>query len=138
LSALDRASLESSEETFNTQIHHLESEYASVLFSLASPGEMHESDVYIFGGLTDWQLKPQFKMTYNPAVNAYVAKVPLKQGYYNYIYAVLPKGAAQPDFEETEGDWYETENLYTILIYYRPFGGRYDRLIGVYSFTSRT
>jgi hypothetical protein len=94
--------------------------------------------VYIFGGLSDWQLKPEFKMVYNPAVSAYVGKVRLKQGYYNYLYAALPKTADHPDFEETEGDWFETKNLYTILVYFRPFGGRYDRIIGAFSFSSRT
>ena len=41
------------------------------------------------------------------------------------------------DYEVTEGNWYETENQYTILIYYRPFGARYDQLIGVKSLSSR-
>lgn len=115
----------------------LMSHYVEVLFSLYSPGEMYDEDIYIFGGLTDWQLKPEFRMTYNPAVSAYVAKVKLKQGYYDYYYAALPKGSDQIDLEVTEGDWYETRNNYTILVYYRPFGGRYDQLIGSVSFNSR-
>ena len=28
-----------------------------------------------------------------------------------------------------DGDWYETENEYQFMIYYRPFGTRYDQLI---------
>ncbi|HFA48201.1 MAG TPA: DUF5103 domain-containing protein [Bacteroidetes bacterium] len=119
------------------EIHNLQSEYIDALFSLKSSGEMYGEDIYIFGGLTEWQLKPEFKMVYNPAVNAYVAKVKLKQGYYDYIYAALPEGKSEADFEVTEGDWHETENEYTILIYYRPFGGRYDQLIGMKTFTSR-
>ena len=125
-------------ETFDDNDHDLESDYANVLFSLYSPSEMYDQDVYIFGALSDWQLKPEFKMVYNPAISAYVGKVRLKQGYYNYLYAALPKTADQPDFEETEGDWFETKNLYTILVYFRPFGGRYDRIIGAFSFSSRT
>ncbi len=119
------------------EIHNLQSEYIDVLFQLSSPGEMDGEDLYIFGGLTDWQLKPEFRMTYNPATNAYVAKVPLKQGYYEYVYAALPHGSDKPDFEVTEGDWHETNNYYTILIYHRPFGGRFDQLIGAASFSSR-
>lgn len=125
-------------ETLDDDEHDIESDYANVLFSLYSPTEMYDQDIYIFGGLTDWQLKPAFKMIYNPAVSAYVGKVKLKQGYYNYLYAALPRGANQPDFEETEGNWYESKNLYTILVYYRAFGGRYDRLIGAFSFSSRS
>jgi hypothetical protein len=125
-------------ETLDDKNHNLESSYMDVLFSLASSTERHEEEVYIFGGLTDWQLKPEFKMVYNPMINAYVAKAKLKQGYYNYSYAALPKGATLPDFEGTEGDWFETQNTYTILVYYKPFGSRYDQLIGAYSFGSRS
>lgn len=125
------------ENTFVEEVHNLQSEYIDVLFQLSSTGEMYDQDIYIFGGLTDWQLKPAFKMVYNPATNAYVCKVNLKQGYYEYLYAALPHGATKPDFEETEGDWHETDNYYTILVYYHPFGSRFDQLIGAYSLSSR-
>ncbi len=118
-------------------LHNLQSEYVEVLVQLNSPGEMYDQDLYVFGGLTDWQLKPEYKMTFNPATNCYVAKLNLKQGYYEYLYAALPRGSSKIDFEETEGDWHETDNYYTIFVYYRPFGGRYDQLIGAYSFSSR-
>ncbi len=119
------------------EVHNLQSEYIDVLFSLYSPGEMYDEEIYIFGALSDWEFKPEFKMVFNPMINAYVGKVQLKQGYYDYIYAALPKGKSEPDFEVTEGNWHETENNYTILIYYRPFGSRYDQLIGFRSFSSR-
>jgi hypothetical protein len=125
-------------ETLDDKDHNLEGSYIDVLFSLASAGEMQGEDVYLFGSMTDWQLKPEFKMVYNPMVSAYVTKVLLKQGYYNYSYAALPKGTYKPDFEVTEGDWFETNNTYTILVYYKPFGSRYDQLIGAYSFGSRS
>jgi hypothetical protein len=125
-------------ETQDEDNGDLESDYADVLFTLKSPSEMYDYDVYIFGGLTDWQIKPDFKMVYNPAINAYVGKVLLKQGYYNYLYAAVQKETGDIDFEETEGDWFETKNNYTILVYYRPFGQRYDSLIGAYTFSSRS
>lgn len=115
----------------------LESEYANVFFKLNTSTKYYDSDIYIYGGLSDWQFKEEFKMTFNPAVNAYVAKVELKQGYYDYSYAEKPKDKKMPDFEVTEGNWHETENEYTILIYYSPFGGRYDQLIGVRTINSR-
>lgn len=118
-------------------IHSLQSEYVDVLFTLYSPGEMYGEDLYIFGGLSEWQFKPEFKMVYNPMINAYVGKVRLKQGYYDYLYAAVSQENRKADFEVTEGDWYETENDYTILVYYRPFGSRFDQLIGVETFSSR-
>lgn len=124
-------------QTLDDDDHDLESDYVTVWFKLYSPMEMYQQDLYIFGGLTDWQLKPEFKMVYNPAISSYVGRAELKQGYYDYLYAALPKGASAPEFDETEGNWFETDNLYTVLVYYRPFGGRADQLIGAYSFNSR-
>ncbi len=123
-------------ETLDDRDHNLESSYMNVLCSLASAGEIPDEDVYLIGAFTDWQLKPEFKLVYNPLVSAYVGKVKLKQGYYNYLFATLPKNGSTPDFEVTEGDWFEAKNTYTILVYYKPFGSRYDQLIGAYSFGS--
>ena len=60
----------------------------------------------------------------------------LKQGYYNYYYAVVPKETNEIDLDRLEGNSQETENEYTILVYYRPFGTRYDQLVGVSTVTS--
>ena len=121
----------------NRASNNLESDYANVLFSLEMNEPLYDKEVYIFGALTDWKIKDEFKMTYQDVVNAYVADVFLKQGYYNYMYATVPKkGAKIPDLGELEGDWYETENEYTILVYYRPFGERYDHLVSRSNFKS--
>lgn len=127
-------------ETLDQDNPDLASEYAQVLFSLYSPEPYYEEDVYLVGAFNGWQLMPEYKMVYNPAVNGYVVKTPLKQGYYNYAYAVaprkLPQTSAPLNLSEIEGDWHEAENEYTILLYYRPFGGRYDELVGSLSFSS--
>lgn len=121
----------------NEESNNLESDYANVLFSLEMNEPIYDKDVYIFGAMTDWKIKEEFKMTYQNVVNAYVADIFLKQGFYNYMYATVPKrGEKIPDLGELEGNWYETENQYTVLVYYRPFGERYDRLVAGYSFNS--
>ncbi|HAH58068.1 MAG TPA: DUF5103 domain-containing protein, partial [Bacteroidales bacterium] len=53
-----------------------------------------------------------------------------KQGYYNYLYAFLPNGSTKADLSRLEGTHYQTRNRYTILVYYREQGTRFDRLIG--------
>ncbi len=115
---------------------HLGGDYASVLISMGVTQEYFDSEVYLMGKMTDWQLKPEFKMIYNPAVSAYVARVLLKQGYYNYYFVELPEGSPAYSHENIEGDWYETENKYTILVYYRPFGERHDLLVSAVTITS--
>ena len=121
-------------ENIDEDNHHIESDYASTLFVLQSNTEYYEKDVYLFGAFSDWQLKPAFKMLYNNQVNAYVGEPLLKQGFYNYYYVTVPQGGTEVDWEETEGNWFETQNEYTILIYYRPFGARYDRLMAAHTF----
>lgn len=120
------------------QRNPLSAEYLNVLFSLQSAEPYYDHDLYLIGAFSDWQIKDAFRMAYNPAVNGYVGKLLLKQGYYNYAYALVPRQGKmrQPDLSEIDGDWYETENEYTILVYYHPLGERYDRLIGVTSFNT--
>lgn len=124
-------------DAYEASDYDVKSEYGNVLFTLYSPTEYYETDVYIFGGLSDWELKPEFKMVYNPQISSYVAKVQLKQGYYDYYYVTVPKGSREIMYDDTEGSWFETENNYTILIYYRPFGVRYDQLVGALTISSR-
>ncbi len=119
------------------QIRPVISDYALVYFALEANQEIYNSDVYIFGALTDWQIKDEFKMDYNPQKRAYENDVFLKQGFYNYLYAVVDKDKPKEiNLAELEGNWYETENDYLILVYHRPFGQRYDRLVAVKTFTS--
>lgn len=122
-------------ESYDQQDFDLSGDYADVLFTLYSPAELG-GDVYLLGAISDWRPKEAFKMVYNPAINGYVAKVLLKQGYYEYAYGVMPdvEGVRTLDMSETEGNSYETQNDYTILVYYRPFGSRYDQVIGAVTF----
>lgn len=108
----------------------LQCDYASVLFSLKQNLPLEDADVYVFGELTDWQLKPEFLMKYSHEASMYYCEAFLKQGYYNYAYVMYDHQTSQLDPEGFEGNWYETGNNYTILTYFRPFGARYDRLMG--------
>ena len=114
----------------------LQCDYASVLFSIAQNMPIDEADVYVFGALTDWQLKPEFKMEYSHEARAYYCEAILKQGYYNYQYVVLDHRTGALDPDGLEGNWYETGNLYTLLVYYHPFGSRFDRLMGAVTLDS--
>jgi hypothetical protein len=67
----------------------------------------------------------------NPETKAFETIQLLKQGAYNYQYLFVPTNSNKTTTDLTEGNYYETENEYLILVYHRPFGERYDRLIGV-------
>ncbi len=105
------------------------SEYVWVDFTLLHD-EMPGLQVYVVGQMTDWQCKNHFMMKYDPITKAYLGSALLKQGFYNYQYAVKDIKSSEVTTSILEGDWSETENEYQILVYYRPFGARYDQLIG--------
>ena len=68
-------------------------------------------------------------MEYNDVMGVYECPVLLKQGYYNYQFRQL-SDAGVGQTSRSEGDFYETENEYLILVYHRPQGERYDALVG--------
>ena len=103
-------------------------DYADVTFQLKAE-QPAPGPVYVLGALSDWQLKDEFKLTYDEAKQLYSGHALLKQGYYNYSYAVAT--AAGPSNEVYfEGTHSETENQYDLLVYYRPPGARTDLIIG--------
>lgn len=108
-------------------------DYAYVHFSYFPPGnkEVSGRDVYLFGELTSYASDTSARMDFNADKGAYEKTLFLKQGFYNYAYTTLPhNGTSRPDFSQTEGDYWGTENSYVVLVYYRPFGNRADELIG--------
>lgn len=109
----------------------LRAEYGYVLFSLDENPAFVNHDVYLFGEFTDWEISDRFKMVYNPLVSGYVGQVLLKQGFYDYAYALVDRKTGKIDLGELEGNWHEAENDYTILVYYAPFGARFEEVIGV-------
>lgn len=119
-------------QRYNYREQQLNTEYTEVISTLKMP-PMPDREIYIVGGMTDWKMLPEYKLTYDERFDGYVGRMFLKQGYYNYGYAVADE-LGRPDFSVLEGDWYETENQYTLLGYYRPLGGEYDRLVGALSF----
>jgi hypothetical protein len=69
-------------------------------------------------------------MAYNPQSGNYESVIKLKQGFYNYKYVTIdPKGTLNEG--AISGNFYQTENNYKVLVYYRDLGARYDRLIGL-------
>jgi len=108
----------------------IDADYFWIKFSLPTPEPLIDGDIYVFGGLTDWQCNTLSKMVYNYDKTCYELKLLLKQGYYNYQFAFKPKDGNKYDLSIVERDHYETENDYLIFVYYKSAGARYERLIG--------
>ena len=103
------------------------SEYVHVHFTLRSP--RLEGDVFVNGVWTNDQLAAPYKMQFDEGAQCYRLSLLLKQGYYSYQY-VWQQSNGQIATVPSEGSFYQTENRYQALIYYRKLGERADRLVG--------
>lgn len=103
-------------------------EYVYVHYRLKTP-HLLDSRVFLGGDFTGGLMSSQFELAYNFKEEMYEAVVFQKQGYYNYQYLVVNSNGltVTPPFD---GDYYQTENSYQALIYYRAQGDRADRLVG--------
>jgi hypothetical protein len=116
-----------------------QSDYAFTHFTFIPPGNRpyEGKSIYIFGELTNYTPDESSKMIFNEEKGVYEKTLFLKQGYYNYSYITLADTDRDPvSFDNTEGNYWETENSYMALVYYRPFGARADELIGFTRITS--
>jgi len=116
----------------------VDGDYATVHFTYLTPAPFAHAQLYIFGELTNYECNPSNELHYNQADGAYEGSLLLKQGYYDYIYGLLTPGSTRLDTRLTEGNWWETENVYTILVYFRPIGGRADELVAATMLNSIT
>lgn len=111
-----------------------QSDYAWVHFTFIPPGNraFEGRNVYVFGELTNYEQNEDSKMQFNEEKGIYEKALYLKQGYYNYSYVTRTnnKSDVQPSLENTEGNYWGTENGYMVMVYFRPFGARADELIG--------
>jgi hypothetical protein len=105
----------------------ISADYVWLTIPLVLKQPLEKGDIYLFGGLTDWRIQPEFKLSLLEE-NTYYSKIFLKQGVYDYIYVIYD--GQKIDEYALEGSYFETENYYTILVYYRGPVDRTDRLIG--------
>jgi Domain of unknown function (DUF5103) len=112
-----------------------QSDYAWTHFIYIPPGNraFEGRNIYVFGELTNYAQDESSRMDFNAEKGVYEKALFLKQGYYNYSYVTKPD-KKQPgnmvSLENTEGNYWGTENGYMVMIYFRPFGARADELVG--------
>jgi hypothetical protein len=107
-----------------------DADYVYVYFTLLSKYKIGGGEMYISGGLNNWNFDENNLMIFNPQQGQYECTMLLKQGWYNYEYVFLKRGDSQGTSTVFEGSHFETENDYTVVVYYRNPYERYDRVIG--------
>jgi len=68
-------------------------------------------------------------MIFNPRSGNYETTITLKQGFYNYKYVIVDS-IGNIDDGGISGNFWQTENNYKVLVYYRDLGARFDKIIG--------
>lgn len=115
---------------YNATDPDIGADYITVHFRLEMPRE-ENMEVYVDGEFTHGLFDASNRMDYDTAAGAYTLQMPLKQGAYNYQYVTRPKDSSKdPQPTEIEGNFHETQNEYTVNVYFRPPGARGDRLAG--------
>jgi len=112
-----------------------QSDYAWVHFTFIPPANRayEGKSIYVFGELTNYEQNETSKMIFNEEKGIYEKALYLKQGFYNYSYVTLTnkkQTGVLPSLENTEGNFWGTENSYMVMVYFRPFGARADELVG--------
>ncbi len=113
-----------------------EADYAWVHFFLPYPALITTGEFHLLGELTAWQLTDKSRLKFNFDRKGYELDLFLKQGYYNYLYVIKEKDKSIGDESLIEGNHWETENDYTIYVYFHETGSQYDRLIAVNFFNT--
>lgn len=112
-----------------------QSDYTWTHFTFVPPGNRayEGKSVYVFGELTNYEQNDASRMVFNNEKGVYEKALYLKQGYYNYAYVTLTdrkQAGIKPSLENTEGNYWGSENGYMVMVYFRPFGARADELVG--------
>ena len=106
-------------------------DYMVVHFNLPTKQPFFDGQLYLGGEFNYNLLNDAVRLKYDGKTESYVQTVLLKQGGYNYQYWFVPKGESKATVERVDGSFWQTGNEYTIYIYHRPWGERYDKLVGV-------
>lgn len=115
----------------NATDSNLEADYFVVHFTLAMDTPLLDGAIYLDGDFTYNKREDAYKMEYNYTTRQYEKELLLKQGAYNYQYLFVPHNRGKASLRRIEGNYYETSNDYLVKVFYRPFGERYDRLVGI-------
>lgn len=115
----------------NASDDNTEADYMLVHFNLPTPEPFFDGQLYLGGEFNYNQMNDVNRLKYDANTGSYFQTVLLKQGGYNYQYWFVPKGERKASTRRVDGSYWQTLNEYTIYVYHRPWGERYDKLVGV-------
>ncbi len=116
--------------TDNGRNTETEAEYTFVHFAHEYDPSIGFNDVYVYGKFNNYELLKENKLERNEKTGLLETTLLLKQGFYNFKYVMVDQNG-KPDYNVLDGNFYQTENNYMVLVYYRGYGDLYDSIIGI-------
>ncbi len=113
-----------------------DADYLNTYFRVPAAKVVSFANMYVVGEFNQWQCNENSLLRYDYKSKSYINKQLLKQGYYNYQIVLLGGALKQPDAAFVEGNFFQTENDYTVILYHKDFSLNYDRAIGLGNFNS--
>ena len=109
----------------------IEADYSWVYFSLSAPlFRTSDGAIYVTGMFNNYALTPENKMEYNSEKGIYEKAILIKQGFVNFEFTAVQKNGKIDSENNIDGNFFQTENEYTVLVYYKEDTDRYTRIIG--------
>ncbi len=106
-----------------------DADYSKINFQLKAAAPDADGFAYVVGKFNAYQKNSSSRMKYDATTKLFSFTTSLKQGLYDYHYTWADENGNIIDDHAFDASFYETENDYQILIYYRAPGARYDELI---------
>jgi hypothetical protein len=116
---------------FDAENNTIESDYSWVYFTLSVPLANPSSSIYVLGMFNNYSTSPEFKMDFNTKKGLYEKAILIKQGFTNYQYVTVNNKGVIDQENAVDGNFYQTENDYTVLVYYKGSIDRYERVVGI-------
>lgn len=117
--------------TLQGRVTRTEAEYAWIHFSLKYHQLLKDQSIHIYGNFNNYEINASTKLKYNERYGTYDLPYLLKQGFYNFKYVLVNEDGSIDHQNAIGGNFWETENDYQIMVYYKRPGGRFDELLGV-------
>ena len=112
-----------------------ELDYVRVNFQFENKNLNSTNEVYLQGMFNNYDKYNNYKLNYDHNKNLFSGSFLFKQGFYNYKFAsksTLPDN----ELQTLENDFWETENLYSIFIYFKKNNEMFFRVVGFNSASS--
>ena len=117
-------------QKLNATDNEVETDYVWVYFTLSAPSFYLKKSIYINGMFNNYAIGEENKMDYNEEKGVYEKALLIKQGFTNFQYVIADDKGKIDEENAIDGNFYQTENNYFVLVYYRENNKLYDRVIG--------